>query len=62
MFFNDPIGGLPPYFEDFSVEICDPDDQDCMENCYQMDSAPALRLSFTWFLLSLIITTLSFLI
>jgi hypothetical protein len=58
LFFNDPIGGLPPYFEDFSVEICDPEDADCMANCYQMDSAPTIRFSITLLIASLFISSI----
>jgi hypothetical protein len=60
LFFNDPTGGIPPYFEDFTVEICDPDDNDCMSNCYQIDSGHTVKLSLSILVLSISIPLISF--
>lgn len=62
MFFNDPTTGLPPYFEDFSVEVCDPEDEECMANCYQIDSGPILQYSVSILALSLFLSTISLLL
>ena len=55
LFFNDPSGGMPPYFEDFEIEICDPEDDECMSNCYQYDSGHRIQISFYLLVLSTII-------
>jgi hypothetical protein len=62
-FFNDAVGGIPPYFEDYSVIICDPDDAECESNCYAIDAAVAFGGSgAVWVALASAALTSAFLI
>lgn len=38
-FLNDRNGGTPPYFEGYTVAICDSADSNCLQSCFDMSSA-----------------------
>jgi hypothetical protein len=39
LFVSDPTGGAIPYFEDYTVEVCNKTDVDCMARCFDMSSS-----------------------
>lgn len=36
LFINDPTGGAIPYFEDWTVEVCDAEDDECLARCFDI--------------------------
>mmetsp|Transcript_2938 Transcript_2938/g.4454 ORF Transcript_2938/g.4454 Transcript_2938/m.4454 type:complete len:226 (+) Transcript_2938:77-754(+) len=57
-FFNDEVGGIPPYFEDYHVEICEESDDECNANCYEISGARTNISYSLWLGVSIVLFSL----